>query len=164
MKAIILTYAPVQDFEREILKNTNIFKLALNGHASDLKPDARIITDYVLPHIIANFTESIISVREKLRYASRRVEYPDIVFKGSTIIAGVDYLISKGFEEILIVGDNKVNSLNFQNEVKKEIDILSSKIKLYQYSKGNFNLHVKSIKEFTEKRKERKICTKLNTS
>ena len=160
MKAIILTYAPVQDFEHDILKNTNIFKLALNGHASDLKPDARIITDYVLPHILANFPENIISVREKLRYPLNRVEYPDIVFKGSTIIAGVDYLILKGFDEILIVGDNNVNSLNFQNEVKKEIDNLSSKIKIYQYSDGNFNLKVKCIKDFTQNAKKGIECSK----
>lgn len=148
MKAIILTYAPVQDFERELLINTNIFKLALNGHAKDLKPDARIITDYVLPHIIANFSESIISVREKLRYITQRVEYPEIEFKGSTIIAGVDYLISKNYKEILVVGNNKVNSDEFQNEVNRQMDKLASNANIYQYSNGNFNLRVKSIKEF----------------
>ena len=151
MKAIILTYAPVQDYEREILKNTKIFKLALNQHAKDLKPDARIITDYVLPHIIANSPENIISIREKLRYNSQRVEYPDIVFKGSTIIAGVDYLILKGFDEILIVGDNRVNTVKFQCEVNKEMDKLSAENRIYQYSDGNFNLKVKSIKDFTQK-------------
>ena len=148
MKAIILTYAPVQDFEREILKQTKIFKLALNQHAKDLKPDARIITDYVLPKIIKTCPEKIISVREKLRFDSPRVEYPKIEFKGSTIIAAVDYLISKNYDEILIVGDNRVNTGKFQAEVNKEMDKLSSKIKIYQYSKGNFNLRVKSINEF----------------
>ena len=121
MKAIILTYAPVQDFEREILRNTNIFKLALNQHAAELKPDKRIITDYVLPKIMENCHESIISVRERLRSYSLRVEYPKIEFKGSTIIAAVDYLISKNYDEILIVGDNKVNTPKFREEVNSEI-------------------------------------------
>jgi hypothetical protein len=113
MKAIILTYAPVQDFEREILKQTNIFKLALNQHAVDLKPNARIITDYILPKIFDSCPEKIISVRQRLRCYSARVEYPNIEFKGSTIIAAADYLISKDYDEILIVGDNRVNSQKF---------------------------------------------------
>lgn len=151
MKAIILTYAPVQDFERELLKNTNIFKLALNGHSKELCPDKRIITDYVLQKILKTCSEKIISVREKLRSYSPQVEYPAIEFKGSTIIAGLDYLISKNFTEILIVGNNKVNSNAFQNDVNRQIDNLVPKSKIYQYSNGNFNLKVKSIKEFIKK-------------
>lgn len=137
MKAIILTYAPVQDSESEILKNTKIFKLALNQHAADLNPNARIITDYVLDKIYKTFPEKIISLREKLRALSPRIEYPDIEFKGSTIIAAVDYLISKNYDEILIVGDNMVNTKKFQDEVNKEMDKLVSKAKIYQYKKGN---------------------------
>ena len=148
MKAIILTYAPVRDFEREILLRTKIFKLSLNQHASDLKPNARIITDYYLPRILKTYSEKIISVREKLRYDSPRVEYPKIEFKGSTMVAGVEYLISKGYDEILIVGDNRVNSLEFREEVNKGLNKLKGKAKIYQYSKGNFDLEIKSIKNF----------------
>ena len=152
MKAIILTYAPVQNFEQDILLHTNIFKLALNQHAKDLNPNARIITDYILPQILKTCSEKIISVREKLRYYSPRIEYPDIIFKGSTIIAALDYLISKNYNKILIVGNNKVNSENFRHEVNKEIDKIKNTAKIYQYSNGNFNLGVKSIKEFTKNR------------
>ena len=148
MKAIILTYAPISDNERDILKETNIFKLALNQHAVNLNPDERIITDYILPKICKNYSEKIISVREKLRSYSPKIEYPNIEFKGSTIIAAVDYLILKKFDEILIVGDNRVNTINFRKEVNKEMNKLSSKIRIYQYAKGNFNLEVKSITEF----------------
>ena len=150
MKAVILTYAPVQDSEQELLLRTNIFKLALNQHAKELKPNARIITDYILLKILSNSSEKIISLREKLRYYSPRVEYPKIEFKGSTIIAGIEYLISKGFNEILIIGDNKVNSADFRDEVNKAMDKIKHKAKIYQYSKGNFNLEVKSIKEFLD--------------
>ena len=153
MKAIILTYAPVQDFEREFLINTNIFKLALNGHAKELCPDKRIITDYVLPKILKSCPEKIISVREKLRCYSPQVEYPEIEFKGSTIVAAIDYLISKKITEILIIGNNNVNSNEFQNEVNRQIDKLVTKANIYQYSDGNFNLKVKSIKEFIQKGK-----------
>lgn len=119
-----------------------------------LKPNARIISDYVLPKIYERFSQKIISVREKLRFYSERVEYFNGEFKGSTILAGIDYLISKKYDEILIVGDNKVNHSRFQDLVKTEIDKIgvnewvNKGIKIYQYSKGNFNLPVKSIPEF----------------
>ena len=148
MKAIILTYAPVKEFEREILKHTKIFKLALNQHAADLNPNARIITDYVLEKICKSCSEKIISVREKLRYYSPRIEYPEIEFKGSTIISGLDYLISQNYDEILIVGDNKVHSETFRKQVNNEIGKLSAQIQIYQYSDGKFNLKIKTIKEF----------------
>ena len=151
MKAIILTYAPVSDYEQEILKRTKIFKLALNQHAAYLNPNARIITDYVLPQICQNFSEHIISVRERFRCYSSRIEYPDIEFKGSTIIAAVDYLISKQYNEILIVGNNKVNSKNFRDKVNIEMNKLISKAGIYQYTNGNFNLEIKSIIEFVDK-------------
>ena len=148
MKAIILTYAPVSDFECELLINTKIFKLALNGHAKELCPDKRIITDYVLPKILNTCPEKIMSVREKLRCYSPQVEYPVIEFKGSTIVAAIDYLISKNYKQILIVGNNKVNSNEFQTDVNRQIDKLVKRANIYQYSNGNFNLKVKSIKEF----------------
>lgn len=148
MKAIILTYAPTTDEERDILKRTDIFKLALNQHAKDLNPHARIITDYILLNLYKSCPERIISVREKLKTYSPRVEYPEIEFKGSTIIAAADYLISKNYDEILIVGDNKVNSAEFRNQVKEEMDIISSEAKIFQYANGNFNLPVRKIADF----------------
>lgn len=151
MKAIILTYAPVSDFEREILLHTKIFKLALNQHAESLNPNARIITDYILSDILKKCSEKIISIREKLRCFSPRVEYPQIEFKGSTIIAGIEYLIANKYTEILIVGDNKVNSKQFQDNVNFHIDRITPRVNIYQYSKGNFNLRIKSIKDFIEK-------------
>ena len=148
MKSIILTYAGVSEEEQKILTETNIFKLALNQHGAIYNPDARIITDYVLPQICAYFPETIISVRQRLRTPSDRIIYPNIEFKGATIIAGVEYLISKGYDEILIVGDNTVNMTEFQNLVNDEMSKYTSRINIYQYTQGNFNLPVKTIKEF----------------
>ena len=148
LKAIILTQAPIKDFEKEILKHTKIFKIALNQHAEELKPDVRMITDYILADICQNFPQKVISVRDKFRYETSRVEYFNTEFKGATIVAAIEYLISKNYDEILIVGDNTVNSTYFQNYTKKEVDILKKKAKVYQYSKRNFTLPFLSIKEF----------------
>lgn len=150
-KSIILTYAPVSEDEKSILINTDIYKLALNQHAGEYLPHARILADYILPRIYRSFDGKIISVRDKSIPESGRVEYFKGEFKGSTIIAAVDYLISKGFEKVLIVGNNQVNNMKFRNEVSDEIDKIKDKIKLYQYSKGNFNLPVMSVADFCSK-------------
>ena len=148
MKAIILTYAPVSDAEAKLLKETTFCKIALNQHAEELKPNVRIITDYFLENLYNRFSQKIISLRDRLKYETDRVEYPDIEFKGSTIVAAAEYLISKGYSEILIVGNNKVNSPEFRNMVNDDISKLRKKVKIYQYSKGIFPLPIKSVEEF----------------
>ena len=148
MKSIILTSAPVTKQEEEILKHTEIFKIALNQHAEELKPDIRIITDYVLADICKNFPQKIVSVRDRLRYFTSRVEYFDTEFKGSTIISAIEYLISKKYDDILIVGDNTVHNKEFMDWTKSEVEKLSTKACIYQYSDGNFTLPVKTVKEF----------------
>lgn len=147
MKAIILTYAPVPESEQELLKSTKIFKLALNNHAEEFKPNTRICSDYILGDICRKFPQKIVSVREKFRFSTSRVEYyPN--FKGTTILSAIEYLIHKGYNEILIIGDNKVNTKELQELIKNEVDNIKAKAEIFQYTNGNFNLPVKSIKEF----------------
>jgi hypothetical protein len=147
MRAIILTYAPVQESDKEILKNTKIFKLALNNHAEEYKPDLRICSDYILSDICRDFPQKVVSVREKFRFTTDRVEYfPN--FQGATISSGIEYLIFKGYDEILIIGNNKVNTKEFQERVNKHIEQVKEYASIYQYTNGNFNLPVKSITEF----------------
>lgn len=148
MKAIILTQSPVNESERELLKKAKIFKLALNRHAEDLQPDARIISDYCLGDICKKFSQKIISVRDRFGYETNRVEYFNGEFKGATIVSAIDYLISKNYDEILIVGDNTVHGEEFQSLIKREIDNLKDRPKIYQYTNGNFNLPTLSITEF----------------
>ena len=147
-KAIILTHAPIGEKDGVIIKRTGIFKAAINQHAGEYKPDIRIVSDYVVPDILVRYPEKIISVRQKMRCPSKRVEYFETEFKGSTMICAVEYLIYKGYDEILIVGDNRVNTKEFQDNVKQEIDNLKGQAKIYQYTDGNFNLPKKSIAEF----------------
>jgi len=166
MKAIILTYAPVQESDKEILKNTKIFKIAINGHAEELKPHLRICSDYILGNICREFSQQVVSVRERFRSFSNRAIYPDIEFKGATILAAVDYLLQKRYDEILIVGDNTVNTKEFQDNVNDQLSpfvgplVLSPKI--YQYTKGNFELPVMSIKEFCSPVYYGELSTQLN--
>lgn len=151
MKAIILTYAPVDEHEKEILKETNIFKLAINQHAEEFKPHMRICSDWILKYLLRDFPEDILSVRERLRCPSKRVKYSDIEFKGSTIISAIEWLIQSGYNDILIIGDNTVNHKEFQEIVKDNITQPKSDagITIWQYKYGgNFDLPVKSITNF----------------
>ena len=146
MKAIILTYADFK--EKELIRDTNIFKIALNQHAEELKPDIRIITDYNLGEKCIKFPQKIISLRDHFRFTTNRAIYPDLEFKGSTILAAIDWLIQQKYREILIIGDNTVNTKEFQDKVNEEIEKIKHKANIYQFSSGNFNLPVMSIKEF----------------
>lgn len=155
MKAIILTYAPVKEEEKKLLRRTKVFKIAINQHGGEYKPTVRIISDYVLASMCKRFPENIISIRDRFRYESKRVEYiNDIEFKGATIICAVEYLKNNGYKRILIVGDNRVNNKDFQKNVRKQIDKIKDGLFLYQYTKGNFNLPVMSITEFLTRRKK----------
>jgi hypothetical protein len=150
-KAIILTFAPVTPKERKLLIRTKILKFAINQHAEYLKPDYRICTDYgVIGNLLQNFSQRIITTREWV--PNKRLIYAgQINFKGSTIVSCVEYLISVGIKEILIVGDNTVHSEVFKNRINAELLIIRQKnqnVKVYQYRKGNFYLPVKSVKHF----------------
>ena len=147
-KAVILTYAPVSNLEQELLKNTKIFKLALNQHAGQLQPHARIITDYVLKSMNSKFSEKIITVRDRSKPQNDKIEYYDGEFRGATILSAIDYLTDKNYKEILIVGNNLVNNIKFRNLINNEIEKIKNEIILYQYSNGNFKLPIKSIPEF----------------
>lgn len=148
MKAIILTYAPVSESEQKLLKNTHIAKLAINQHGEEYKPHIRICGDYNLAYIYKNFKQPIISIREHFRYINPRVIPNNLEFKGATIISAVEWLIEMNCDEILIVGDNTVNTKDFQDNVKTQISKLQEHAKIYQYTNGNFDLPVKSISEF----------------
>lgn len=150
-KAMILTFAPVSPKERKSIRRTDIKKYAINQHAEYLKPDFRICSDYgVIGNLLQNFTQKIITIREWVPH-ERLIYAGQIQFKGSTIVALIEYLISQNFKEILIVGDNTVHSTIFQDRVNKEIQEICNKnpeIKIYQYSKGNFPLPVQKVKQF----------------
>lgn len=146
MKCVILTNYPTTEEEAFYLTNytNNCYKIAINGHAEQYNPDVRIITDYIADIICQQYPEPILSVRDRSK-SSSRIKHIDIEFKGATIIAAVDYAKSKGYDNILLVADNTVRSKEFQQLIKNNIIDDGT---VYQCSNGNFNLPVKSIKEW----------------
>lgn len=144
MKCLILTNYEVTDEECSYIRDTDVYKIALNQHGQQYKPDVRFISDYVAEYICQHFPEPILSVRDRWNL-SDRVKPIDIEFKGATIIAAIDYAKLKGYDNILLVADNTVHSKEFQQLVK---DNIVDDGTVYQCSNGNFNLPVKSIKKW----------------
>lgn len=144
MKCLILTNYKATDEECSYIRDTDVYKIAINEHGEQYKPDARIITDYIAEKVCKNFSQTILSVRDKWNL-SDRVKHIDIEFKGATILAAIDYAKLKGYDNILLVADNTAHSKDFQELVKRNIIDDGT---IYQCSKGNFNLPVKSIKEW----------------
>jgi hypothetical protein len=151
MKAIILTQVFVNQEDIELLKNTDIVKYALNQHAQYLNPTYRICSDYgVIGNLLVNYPQEIITIRD-WAYNPRLIYAGQIQFRGSTMVACIEYLISKGYKKILIVGDNTVHQVFFQDRIKTEIKRIlqeNSVIEIYQYSNGNFNLPTMTVKQF----------------
>ena len=151
MKALILTFAPVTEKQKELIKNTNITKIAINGHSEELNPDYRICSDYgVIEFLMKYFKQKIITVREWVK-DERLINATNILFKGSTLVAAIDYLVFKKYDEILIVGDNTVREKFFQKRINDEIEKIKKEnpqIKIFQYRKGNYNLSVLSVERF----------------
>lgn len=151
MKAIILTYAEVTDKERELLLETDIFKVAINQHAESLKPSIRICGDFNIDWILTHYPEPVVSIRQKIRYPSNRILFNhNVEFRGATIICAVEWLIAVGYDNILIVGDNTVNTEDFKDNVLYHTTRLRywSGVQIYQYREGNFMLPVKSVERF----------------
>ena len=150
MKAIILTYAPVTDSDKVLLQSTKIFKVAINQHGEEYKPDVRVAGDWNLTYLCKNFSQPIVSLREHFRFISPREVENNVEYKGATIVGAVEWLIQRGIRDILIVGDNTVNTKEFQDNINKYITPLMTKTRIWQYSYGNFNVPVKSIEKFIE--------------
>ena len=150
MKAIVLTYSPVKDSDKVLLQNTKIFKVAINQHGEEYNPDVRVAGDWNLGYLCRNFKQPIVSLRDHFRYISPREIRHNIEFKGATIVGAIEWLIDIGYDNILLVADNTVNSEDFKDIVLYHTTRLRywSGAQIYQYRNGNFMLPVKSIKDF----------------
>ena len=157
MKAIVLTHAPVEQKDIQPLIDTKIHKYAINGHAEYLKPTYRICSDYgVIGYLLECFTQEIITTREYAQ--NKRLIYAgDISFKGSTMTACIEYLVSRGYKKILIIGNNTVHEKFFQDRINSEIQRIlqeNSDVEIFQYSKGNFKLPTMTVQQFIKEREQ----------
>ena len=75
----------------------------------------------------------------------------ELFFTSGSIIPAIDYCLKNDSKKILLIADNKVYSKIFQKNIKdavNKMNNISDDINIYQFSDGNFDLEIKSIKDF----------------
>ena len=146
MRAIVLTYAPVSKEEKELLRKTDLYKIATNFSAAELKPDIRLCADDIVDKCLECDTCPVVSCNYDLA-KERVLNGCGLPKRHSTLLSCVDFLLSKGYNEILLVASNPVSAtckINYEG-----IEMLKDYAFLYKYTEdGNLNIPYKSIKDF----------------
>ena len=169
MKALVLTRCEINEKNRALIENSNLFKISVNYALFD--SDVRLFHDQrYWKHYVADFKDILIthenilnnigieqikqSKRFKLFYKNASIpnttNQNELFYKINSVIPAIDYCIKQNYQDILIVGDNTVYSKEFQEEYNKATNVLKNYCNLYQFSNGNFDLATKSIEEFHE--------------
>lgn len=155
MKAIILTYAGVNKEEKELLKNTDIFKIACNNYCAELKPNIRLCADDIVDKCLECDICPVVSLNYDLE-KPRVINACKMPKRHSSLLSCIDYLILNGYETILLVASNPESAtckINYEG-----INNLKGYIQLYKYSEnGNFDIPYKSIKDFIMLTDEEKL-------
>ena len=146
MKAIILTYAGVSKEEKELLKNTDVFKIACNDYCAEFKPNIRLCADDIVQKCLDCDTCPVISLNYDLE-RERVINGCKMPKRHSSLLSCIDWLYLNGYDKILLVASNPVSptcTINYEG-----IDILKQYLYLFKYTKdGNFDIPHKTIKEF----------------
>lgn len=155
MKAIVLTYAPITKKEQELLKNTDIFKIACNNYCAELNPNLRLCADDIVDKCLICDNCPVVS----LNYGLDKEGVINACYlpnRHTTLVSCVDYLYLKGFTSILLVATNPVSAtykLNIEG-----INSIKDCLYLYKYSpECNLDIPYKSIKDFIMMTEEDKL-------
>lgn len=170
MKAIVLTYAPINKIEAKLLRETNIFKIACNNYCADLKPDIRLCADDIVDKCLECDTCDVVSCNYDL-HKDRVINGAYLPKRHSSLLHCIDYLYLKGFDQILLVASNPESATHKINN--DGINEMKEYLYLYKYSQeGLMDIPQKTIKEFImltdderilgiEENRERKMFSKL---
>ena len=155
MKAIVLTYAPVTKKEAELLKNTDVFKIATNFSAAELKPNIRLTADNIVDKCLNCDSCDVISLNYDLD-RERVINACKLPNRHSSLLSCIDYLYTKGYNQVLLVASNPDSAtckINYEG-----INDIKDCLNLYKYSKdGKMDIPYKSIKEFLMLTDEEKL-------
>ena len=145
MKAIILTYADITKKEKELLKNTDIFKIACN--CAELKPNIRLCADDIVDKCLKCDSCPVISRNYDLE-RERVINGCYLPNRHSSLLLCLDWLYLNGYTQVLLVATNPENTqtskINYDG-----INDMKDCLYLYKYTKdGNFDIPYITIKEF----------------
>lgn len=155
MKAIVLTHAPITKKEQELLKNTDIFKIACNDYCAELDPNLRLCADDIVDKCLICDNCPVVSLNYDLDKEGV-INACYLPNRHTTLVSCVDYLYLKGFTSILLVATNPVSAtykLNIEG-----INSIKDCLYLYKYSKDcNLDIPYKNIKDFIMMTEEDKL-------
>ena len=156
MKAIILTYAPVSKEDAKLLKNTDIFKIATNYSASELKPNLRLTADNIVDKCLECDTCDVVSVNYDLE-RDRVINACYLPKRHSSLLSCVDYLYLQGYTSVLLVASNPPDTATYKIN-REGIDDMKDCLYLYKYTnEGCFDIPQMTIKEFIMLSDEEKL-------
>lgn len=145
-KAIVLTYAPVNKSDAKLLKNTDIFKIATNFSATELKPNIRLTADDIVEKCLNCDTCDVLSLNYDLN-KERVINAHYLPKRHSSLVSCIDYLMLQGFTHILLIATNPDSAtckINYEG-----INQLKNYLYLYKYTKdGYFDIPHRTVKEF----------------
>lgn len=161
MKAIILTYAPVNKTEAKLLKETNIFKIATNFSAVELKPNLRLTADDIVQKCLDCDDCDVVSINYDLE-RDRVINGCTLPKRHSSLLSCIDYLYLKGYTSVLLIASNPDSptcKINYEG-----VNNIKDCLNLYKYSKnGNFDIPYMNVKEFLMLTEEEKLLGEKET-
>jgi hypothetical protein len=165
----LLTRCKTSNFEKISIDKSSILKIAVNR--ADYQSNYRLFYDSFHWRSYFDHIKNEIFVTRKLESENINNKENFMFFEDaltpctsnsnelfmehSSLIPSIDLAIKLGGKDILLIADNNVDNINFlkevfEPEINKTIQEFREYANIYQFSKGNFNLPVKSIEEFTK--------------
>ena len=156
MKAIVLTYAGVKKEDAKLLKNTNVFKIATNFSAAELKPDLRLCADNIVNKCLECDTCNVVSINYDLD-KDRVINGCTMPKRHSTLLHCIDWLYFQGYTNVLLIATNPKGTETFKLNYDG-VNNMKECLNLYKYNdEGNFDIPTMTVKEFLMLTDEEKL-------
>ena len=154
-KAIVLTYADVNKEEAKLLKNTDIFKIATNFSAAELKPNVRITLDDIVDKCLECDTCPVISVNHDFDKADINGSY--LPNRHSSLLGCLDYLYLEGYDNVLLIATNPIGTPTYRTNIDG-VNFMKKFLNIYKYKdEGTFDVPTMTVKEFIMLTDEEKL-------
>lgn len=173
-KAIVLTHAPIDSWELELIRKSGIYVMVVNWAYYPYKENSlRLYFDYMYTpeYLTEEDRPQDLITSYHLRCCPDVCQYKDhprihmifdvanepnngqenaLYFNTSSLIPSIDYCVKyKKSEEILIVGTNDVYGDRFTKAVNKAIKLFKPHVEMFKYRQdAKFFLKHKTIQEF----------------
>lgn len=156
MKAIVLTHTDITDKDAELLKNTDVYKIACNYYCSELKPNIRLCADNIVNKCLECGTCDVVSINYDLD-KDRVINGCTMPKRHSTLLHCIDYLYFQGYTNVLLVATNPTGTETYKLNYDG-VNNMKECLNLYKYNdEGNFDIPTMTVKEFLMLTDEEKL-------